>query len=73
MKRSTFNPKAVETKVPRGPGTRGVLPFYRELGNSKRKAAQTLDVCDRIDERHRGRVYLDFDKDGELIGVEIVG
>lgn len=67
-----FNPKAVTTKKPRGPRKTSALPFYKAIGND-RKVARTLDVCDDIPERHRGRVYLDFNADGELIGVEVLG
>jgi hypothetical protein len=59
-----FNPRNIERKQPRGPGTKGVLPRYVAIGNS-RKVATTQELIP-------GRVYADFDAGGELIGVEVV-
>lgn len=67
-----FKPKSVATKQPRGPRKTGVFPRYVSVGNAK-KVDWTLDVCDSIGEHVRGRVMLDFDADGELIGVRIMG
>lgn len=72
-KRDPFKLKTLERKRPaRGARTTNVLPFYRAIGNGKSKPAETLDMCDWIPERHRGRVLIDFDETGEPIGVRIV-
>ena len=60
-----FTPKRVETKVARGARVKGAFPRYVSLGNAKRVACREVLIA--------GRVYADYDKDGELIGVEIVG
>lgn len=59
-----FNPKRVETKQPRGPRTTGVLPFYKSVKQGQR-VDRTIDVWE-------GRVFVDLNADGELLGVEIV-
>jgi hypothetical protein len=64
-----FLPKRVETKAPRGPGTKGVLPRYVSLGNAK-KVAKRWDLMPAL---MPGRVFADFSEDGELIGVEVIG
>ncbi|TXH44892.1 MAG: DUF2283 domain-containing protein [Desulfurellales bacterium] len=59
-----WNPKRVDTKQPKGPGTKSVLPRYVAIGNHK-KVAYTKELWP-------GRVFGEFDADDELIGVEIL-
>lgn len=60
-------------RSPRSVGrTRQVFPRYVAIGNAK-KVALKLDVCDEVPEHYRGRVNLDFDNYGQLVGVEIIG
>lgn len=58
--------KTVEKSPARGPGTKSVLPRYVTIGNYRRKAARTVELIP-------GRVMADYDADGELIGVEVIG
>lgn len=67
-----FNPKRVETRKPRGPVKRNVLPFYKAIGDARR-VYDTRDACDGIPEQNRGRVMLDLNAVGDVIGVEIIG
>lgn len=65
-KKNPFTFKTLETKRPsKGPRTRGALPRYVAIGNAKH--------VERTDELIEGRVYADYDADGELCGVEVVG
>lgn len=59
-----WNPKRVETKQPKGPRSTFVLPRYVMVKQEQR--------VDRTVEVWEGRVYVDLNADGELIGVEIL-
>lgn len=48
------------------------FPRYVSIGNAK-KVARRFDAGVWVPGMPTRRVYLDFDKDGELIGVEIIG
>lgn len=63
--------KTVQKTRGRGPGTKGAFPRYVSIGNAK-KVASRFDVGVWVPGMQTRRVYLDFDKDGELIGVEVV-
>lgn len=64
MKRSTFYPRIIPHKKPQGPRVKGVLPRYVAVGNAK-KVHETREVWE-------GRVFVDLDANGNLIGVEII-
>lgn len=59
-----WNPKRVETKQPKGPRVTGVLPRYVMVKREQR-VARTVEVWE-------GRVFVDLNADGELIGVEVI-
>lgn len=63
MKRRPLAERVVRPS-PRSAGSKNVLPFYRTVGNAKR-VAKTYDVW-------KGRVFVDVDSKGNLIGVEII-
>lgn len=64
MKPDKFTPKTVSRNPAVGPGTKGVLPFYKAVSNSKAKAAEIRDVFE-------GCVFVHLDADGRRLGVEI--
>lgn len=64
--------KTVAKTPARGPRTKGALPFYKAIGNSKR-VARTVDVGYFVPEIGPGRLMADFGDSGEWVGVEIVG
>lgn len=66
-----FNPKRVETRKPRGPVKRTVPLRYFAIPNTRGNPDETLDVCDVIPERNRGRVEVDLQA-GEIVGVRII-
>lgn len=57
--------KTVQKSPSRGPGTKGVLPRYVAIGNNKK--------VDHSEWLIDGRVAADYDANGELIGVEVIG
>jgi hypothetical protein len=58
--------KTVAKTPARGPRTKGALPRYVAIGNSKKKPVKRNVLIP-------ARVYADYDINGELIGVEIKG
>lgn len=48
-----------------------MFPRYVSVGNAK-KVYDRRDACDGIPEQNRGRVLLDLNSRGDVIGVEIV-
>ena len=52
-------------------GRKQVLPRYVAIGNYRGKRT-SVDVGDYIPLVKKGRVVLDFDVTGELVGVEII-
>jgi hypothetical protein len=57
--------KTVPKTPARGPRTKGAFPRYVAIGNAKK--------VERSEWLIEGRVSADYDADGELIGIEIVG
>ncbi|HCN48447.1 MAG TPA: hypothetical protein DIT10_05030 [Chryseobacterium sp.] len=53
--------------------TVGYVYLPNELDDDKRKVAKTIDLSDIIRDYKGVAVYLDFNEDGVLIGIEIVG
>lgn len=73
--------RPLATRVIRSPGkesrsagrpTRGVLPRYVAIGDAK-KVSRCIDVGDHVPEIECGRVILDFNVEGKLVGVEVIG
>ncbi|MDC8100604.1 hypothetical protein [Chryseobacterium rhizosphaerae] len=53
--------------------TVGYIYMPNELDDDMRKVVKTIDLSDVIKDYKGVSVYLDFNKDGVLIGIEIVG
>lgn len=51
----------------------GYVYLPNELDDDKRKVAKTIDLSDVIEDYKGVEVYLDFNEDGVLIGIEIIG
>lgn len=46
---------------------------YINLTEAKKGAAADTYICENLPEQVKGEVFLDFDKDGRLLGIEIQG
>lgn len=65
-----WNPKQMATKKPKGPRTTTVPRRYFAIPGTTGNPDETLDVCDVIPERNRGRVQVDL-QNGVIVGVRI--
>lgn len=70
-RKQPFQFRTLETKRPaKGPRTTTVPRRYFAIPGSTGNQDETLDVCDVIPERNRGRVQVDL-QDGVIVGVRI--
>lgn len=58
-----FNPRVIDRRQPKGPGTKSVLPRYVMVDQSKR-VHSTIEVYEGV--------FVDLDADGNRIGVEVI-
>jgi hypothetical protein len=70
-RKQPFQFRTLETKRPaKGPRTTTVPRRYFAIPGTTGNPDETLDVCDVIPERNRGRVQVDL-QNGEIVGVRI--